>query len=552
MKEFKILKFIDKFSRFFEKSGIDYKIMRKILQLKLTTDERRIPTIMSNKTDEGKNNYNSSLLLYGFMGIFIGIMIVIPAPLFLKMNIVFGMLIFMTMSTMISDFSTVLLDMNDKNILMPRPIKGKTINAAKIIHIAIYLSKLTLAISAGTIIIGTVRYGVVFLVLFLLELTLVAGFVIFFTSILYFLVLKFFDGEKLKDMINYFQILLSIVMMVVYQLIGHVFQLVNVKATFTLKWWTFLLPSSWFAAPFSVLLEANNTKGYYLMSVLCILIPLLAFILYFKFISTYFEKNLQKLNNNSKKKGRSIANKMKWNKKVADILCRDKEERIFYRFTQNMISSERKLKLTIYPTLAFAVVMPFVFLVNIFTSAKSISEAISDISKGYYYLFMYITIMMLSLVVISINRSEKFKGAWVYRVLPIKSPTPIYKGAYKGMFVKIILPIYLVVALIFLVFCGPKIIFDLILIFLNLIATTLIVLKLVAKELPFSRDFTFKQENNIGVVFGSVAMVMGVTLMHIVVKFIPLGVFANIIVSALFILLIWKTSFKLTWQKLFS
>lgn len=50
MKDFKALKFLDKFQSVFEKYGVDYTIMRKILQMKLLIDGRRVPTILKNSS----------------------------------------------------------------------------------------------------------------------------------------------------------------------------------------------------------------------------------------------------------------------------------------------------------------------------------------------------------------------------------------------------------------------------------------------------------------------------------------------------------------------
>jgi len=51
MKDYKTLKFLDKFQNFFRKMGVDYPVMRKILQVKLTMDNRRVPTVFSNGTN---------------------------------------------------------------------------------------------------------------------------------------------------------------------------------------------------------------------------------------------------------------------------------------------------------------------------------------------------------------------------------------------------------------------------------------------------------------------------------------------------------------------
>ncbi len=60
MKEFKVLCFLDKLAPVFEKLGADYVVMRKILQMKLVMDGRRVPTIFNNnKKKQGEDDNNN-------------------------------------------------------------------------------------------------------------------------------------------------------------------------------------------------------------------------------------------------------------------------------------------------------------------------------------------------------------------------------------------------------------------------------------------------------------------------------------------------------------
>ncbi|QHI73420.1 hypothetical protein [Aminipila terrae] len=69
MKEFTVLKLLDKIHLIFKSLGIDYTVMRKILQIKFVMDERRTPTIlMDGKNRENKNSFKTSLGMYIFMG----------------------------------------------------------------------------------------------------------------------------------------------------------------------------------------------------------------------------------------------------------------------------------------------------------------------------------------------------------------------------------------------------------------------------------------------------------------------------------------------------
>lgn len=550
MKDFVILKLLDRIHFIFYKSGIDYKIMRRILQMKLTLDDRRVATVMmNNKNPEGKGSYRTSLIIYGIMGLFIAAIMFFNFPLFYKMNIALGMVIFMLMTTMISDFSTVLLDIKDKNILLPRPINLQTINAAKLIHIMIYMFNVTLMIAGPSLLAGLFVHGLPFILIFLPALALICGFVIFLTSILYSAILVFFNGEKLKDIINYFQILLSIFMVVAYQFMGRIFNIVDLHITYTPKWWDYLLPSAWFAAPFELFIGHNSTPHFIGLGITGLILPAVALLFYIKAVMPHFERYLQKLNNNGGDKNRISERKEKRQRVRAIWVCGDKLEACFYRFTRKILANERKLKLRLFPNLALAVILPLVFLANFIQRGSTVSEFLAKVSAGRLYLFIYFSIAIFASLLQFLSTSEQYKGAWIYKALPIGSPVPVLKGAVKGYILKYLLPAYILVSLLFTAIYGIRIIPDLILIFFNMFLLILLVFKCSKKELPFYKDFQYSKDgNNVAAVFLLFGVCGLFALIHLIVGRYSFGVTLYLAVSILLTVLVWKISFKLTWQ----
>jgi hypothetical protein len=548
MKDFFILKLLDKGSSIFKSFGIDYPMMRKILQVKFVMDERRVPTIMMNgNNSESKSSFRSSLFLYAFMGLFIGIFMLPSFPLFFKMNIIIGMLIFMVMTTMISDFSSVLLDVNDKNILLPRPIDARTLTAAKLIHIVVYLFKITMAISGGSLIFGLIKYGFWFFLVFLFEIALICGFVILFTSLFYYAILTLFSGEKLKDIINYFQIALTISMTVMYQFVGRIFNISNMNMSFTPQWWNFFLPSTWFAAPFSLLIDHAFSRYYILLSLVGIIVPIITMTLYIKVVSPHFERNLQKLNGSSERNEMKIKTLQQ---SISNIICFNRLEKVFFRFTQQMLTNERKLKLKLYPSLAFSVIMPFIFFLSFFGRNQLSANTFSQITHGRYYLYMYFSVAFFPSLFMTISASENYKGSWIYKALPIDSPAMILKGAFKGFVCKYVVPIYLFTSLIFIAIFGLRIVPDLFLIFINSMVLMLTTLRFSKKELPFFKDFQYAQNsNNTGIVFLTFGLCgICAALHYVLLSFIPFGIPINIAASLMIAIILWHFSFKVSWE----
>lgn len=549
MEEHRILKFLDKISFIYERSGVDYKTMRRILNIKLIMDGRRTPSMLSmGKEDKERSGFMNILLAYGIGGIFIMFFMFLNFPIFVKMSFVLGMILFMIMATMVSDFSTVLLDINDKSILLSKPVDLKTLNAAKLTHICIYLSTITLVFSGPSMILALIKYGIVPFLVFFTELFFISGLIVLVTSILYFIILLFSSGEKLKDIINYFQIFLSILMLISYQLIGRIFDISNLKLAVKPEWWHFIIPSTWFAAPFGIVTGQNNSYNYYVLSLMGIIVPILAFLLYIKFVSPYFEKNLQKLSSSTLRKNNRALKYRRINKLFSDLICWDKTESFFFRFTQIMISNERKLKLKIYPSLAYAVFMPLVFLLNYVRGNRSISEAASMISSHKLYFTIYISVAMLLPILTMISRSDNYNGAWIYKVLPLETPAPIFKGAFKGFVVKCIIPANLIISLIFLVLCGIKILPDIILILLNIILLSVFIANRSDKLLPFSKDFKFTQDNNTSMGILLMFLCGGLAGIHYILGNFKFGITIGSIVTLIVIFIYWKNTYKISWR----
>lgn len=547
MKDFFFLKVLDRIEGAFSAVGVDYPTLRRILQIKLVMNSRHASTIIGGEKPEAKNPFLNALGLYAFLGLFIGLFMLFDFPLFLKMNLVFGMIIFIVFTTMISDFSSVLLDIQDKVILLTRPVDAKTLNIAKLLYIVYYLFSITMAIAGISLIAGLFKYGVLFFLTMLVMLVLICSFSILVTSILYFAILHLFSGEKLKDIINYFQIALSIFMVIAYQLIGRIFNFAGMKIQITFHWWNFLLPSSWFAAPFSIFFLNEHGLSYRLLALTGIVVPVIALILYIKIAAPAFERNLQKLVSGGTKVEQ---NNRTFMRKISGIICFNREEKVFFKFTCNMLKKERKLKLRLFPNLTLGIIAPFIVLLSLASHVKSLGEFLSSIEQGKYYLLIYFSLIFFSTLFTTVTMSEDFRGAWIYRAMPVSSPGIVLKGAMKAFLYQYIMPFYLLDCLIFIAIYGVKVVPDLILIFINMMVLMLIVFKYSEKELPFYKAFqTAQGASNLGMVFLSFALCGGLATVHYsLTDHLAWGLALNLGISLLLYAVLWSTSFRVSWR----
>ncbi|MFJ6209166.1 hypothetical protein [Lysinibacillus sp. NPDC092081] len=483
MKDFKTLQLLDKIQFIFVKMGIDYEIMRNILHIKLTMDERKVPTLFnqsSKKNKEGqKYGYIKSLWIYVLFGLMLIPFIGFGQNYLFQMSIAYAMIIFIIMTSLISDFSSVLLDVRDRSILSTKPISARTINAAKFMHIFIYLTYLTIAFTAIPLMVGLYNQGIVFFILTVLLLILINIFIVVLTAILYIAILRFFDGEKLKDIINYVQIGLSLMLMIGYQVLIRSFELVDFDMVVTFHWWSIFLIPMWFAAPYELLLNGNGSLFTVVCSSFAVVMPIISIWLYLQLIPT-FERNLQKLLNTSKSK-KEKNNRLKT--LLLTIICRTNEERAFYRFSSLMMKQEREFKLKVYPSLGYSFVIPFIFMYSF-----SRSEVV-DYSVSMSYLNIYFSMLIIPSAVLLLGYSGKYKAAWIYKVFPLKDYTDLKKGSLKAFLIKLYSPLYIVLSIIFCFIFGTRIIPDLLSVLVASCMFTVICYIGMGSKIPFTKPY---------------------------------------------------------------
>ncbi|MEK5039736.1 hypothetical protein [Sporosarcina sp. FSL K6-3457] len=536
MRDFQSLKFLALFKPLFKGLGIDYEAMEKILRIKLTMDERRVPTIFNDarKKKDG-NQFLKSLWIYGLYGLMLIPFMLIGDHYIFQMSIVFGMIMFILMTSMIADFSSVLLDVRDKSILHTKPISGKTISAAKIVHVMIYMSFITGAFVAIPLVVGLFKHGLVFTAIFLVELLLTMLLVVVFTSLLYLFVLRFFDGERLKDIINYVQILLSIGVVVGYQILIRSFSLVDLDFTYLFSWWHLFIPPMWYGAPFELLLAGDRAAYILIFVVLAICMPILAIYCYARLMPS-FERNLEKLMSDTRirKEKRNWLNEL-WSR----ITCRNNEERVFFRFATLMMKQEREFKLKVYPVLGMSLVFPFIFILS-----ELRDRTWADIATGKMFLFIYFGNLMIPSIIFMLKFSSSYKGSWLFKAAPIQHQSAAYSGALKAYLVKLYMPIFLVLSIAFTWIFTVRILPDLLAVLLAGIAQTLITYKMINdEEYPFSKSFEFAQDAGTAKMM-LLSVVTGVFVIgHLIATSFDFGIYIYIVVLLFAVLLGWRRVF---------
>lgn len=540
MEDFFSLKILDLFRPLFEAFGVEYEKMRLIVSMKLTLDKRK------NNSSENKNSLMQSVILYLVIGLVASRIIVMPIDIMTKMTVLFALIFVMLLTCFITDFSSVILDTYDRHIIGITDVKDITLNMAKIVHIIIYISIISLSISAFSILMILMAYNIGFCLLFILCMILMDFLLIMMTSVIYYLLIKIFKGEKLKDVLNLFQIFMILVFSIMYYFITSSLSDIQINYTFSINAYDLFIPFMWFASLFCVIFYGKIQTLYIIMAILGIIVPILSILIYIK-LTPAFERNLDKLEQVSYNE-KDSKSKKSFVSKLANKICKNNEEKSFFEFIYTNLSRDREFKTRVYPTLASGIIMPLVLFFVTYDRSISIMEYLKSLSTTNNFLNIYLAVILLQNCILLLKYSKEYEASFIYDVLPISKKKNIYSAEFKVIIIKLFVPVFIIIGIPYLILFKAKFIVHLLIAFVSTIFISMGTFRVNDKSLPFSEDYavTANTSNFLNII-KSIGFVGVAVLLHylIILKTPYIFSVAYLILLILIMKIIWNKVFDI-------
>jgi len=499
-----LLKLASVFMPLLQRTGVDTDQLYHILKVKLLMDGRRPSTMFAGRQKATANSGKASSswavsLVTVLMGAFIGaILFIFKMPL-VGQTIYFSMfMVFMSLS-LITDFTTVLLDVRDQYIIMPRPVNDRTLAVSRIMHISIYVFKLAfLQALPGIIMIGFID-GLLAVPVFIVQILQITFLSILLVNMVYLVLMKLVSPQKFKDIISYFQIGFSIFIFGSYYLLPRLIN-VSVLANINLLHYacSYFLPPVWIAALNEVLIHPGRaTLITSLMAIVGVTVPLVGLWLVAKVLAPGFNRSLvvaaSSDGNTSAPVTPGVVRKSKFDivGKIANLIASDPVENAGFRITWKLAARIREFKIKVYPAFAY---VPIYFLYFALNGKGSSKERLEQLQGGNkYIILMYLSTFIVSTILQHISFSEKYKPAWIYYALPITRPGKILSGMFKAVITLYYFPYYLLIAAVSITIWGPAVINDLTLAFFVGLNYAMLMALFMVKGLPFSKPVLVKQ-----------------------------------------------------------
>ena len=210
------LKVLDLFKPLFRGLKVDYDKLRAILKAKLIMENRRTSAFsngFSGQESKSKvseffqNNsfFKKGYILFLIYGLILAGLCYGVDDLKTRYTALFAVGIFLFFAGIVVDFTEVLIDTRDRDILLYKPVGEREVNLARLISLIIYIVKLSLIMFGPALIITLVKRPQEFLIL-LLEVIMLSISLVMFEYIFYYVLFKLFKNLNIKSIITTVQV----------------------------------------------------------------------------------------------------------------------------------------------------------------------------------------------------------------------------------------------------------------------------------------------------------------------------------------------------------
>lgn len=548
------LKFLKLLKPIFNILKVDFEQLLAIVEVKLKMDNRRPRLNQATNQKESNSTLWFTMGLYALISSFVGSIIFSSNLIIAPYSLVFGYIMFMLGMILISDFSAVLLDSNDNAILLPRPIDANTMLIARIVHIMLYLLSLMLALSLPACIFTGIKYGFIASITFLIINVLSLILIVFITNIFYLVLMKFTSEERLRNIINYSQIVFTILLTIGYQFVGKLVSIESIGGDTEIgfNWWHVLLPPVWMGNFMEAIVNNNFSSIKLCFILLTIFMPILALLALkkYSFSNTFNEKiaGMDIANRNSDIK--SNPSKTSFVESISSIFTGSAIEKGAFEFVWKFTARDRKFKLRIYPSMAYMLIYPFI-IINNSQGDGSISQRLTHLQNSPFsaLILIYLSLMMMMTIQMQITQTEEYKAAWIYEIAPLRQPGHLLSGAFKAVLVKFILPIIIICFLIIIAVWGITYLDDLLFGLFTITNLNLLLNIGTKNQLPFSITVTVKAGGGFLKVIGYTLMAFLIGFSHYFLMKVPYVISILAVFQFVLMLYLLKKYKELGWEK---
>lgn len=385
------------------------------------------------------------LLMYGLLG---GMSLFLVDQSILALAVFQHAMTFFLLGVFIAaSAGEVLFNPQEADILIYRPIDPRVLLWAKVrvlVEVSLWVagSFNAVAMFVGTFASkGNHTFAIVHGASILLEALFCAGCVV----LVYQLCLRWFGRERLENLMTTAQVVLTVSMVLVGQLLPRVMTRVEKSTIHTVSsWWMWVIPPAWFAGMDDALAGTGATRSWIMAA--CA-VAATAGVLWGSFgrLARDYEKGVQRIAERPvsvTRRRRRIPFSMLADYPPLRWLLRDPVERSSFLLIAAYLTRDRDVKLRFYPGVAPMLVLPiFMLLPGRAGDARGLGEFSSSFVASFLAMTPLLTINIL-------QHSQQWAASDVFRTAPLTGPAKICAGARLAVLVMVVTPMVILYAVL--------------------------------------------------------------------------------------------------------
>lgn len=499
-------------------------ILKAILTTKLIMDDRRPNTFHQTQHRKKEKPITmataGTMLLSALMGLMYLFAFAFGDKVATQLTMYFSFFFFMLAATLISDFTTVLIDVRDNLIILPKPVNDRTFVTARLLHIFIHIGKLIVPMSLPGLIYIAANYGFTGSTCFVLMVVMVTLFTIFFINALYIAILQITTPQRFQSIISYVQIFFAIAIYASYQIVPRLMgNLGEVQIDFSQKAYSVFISSYWFASGWDVLYSLHIPSATALIAaILSIVVPVMSLWIVIKYLAPSFNKKLALINSTSteasevsKKNHSATSPYVQW---LSRLCTANGTERMGFLFSWKMTARSRDFKIKVYPAIGYLLVYGVVIAMGNKSFQLQDIQQQTAAGKTVVLIGLYFSSILFTTAVQQIGFSEKYKASWIFYTTPVDRPGAVISGSIKAAIFKFYIPVVVLVLISGVALIGPSVLPNIVLGLGNVWLIVLLMAYVSYRQLPFSQS----QNNNTK--SGNFLKVMAIMLLTGLIGFI--------------------------------
>lgn len=488
------LKVLDLFKPLFNGLKVNYEKLRAILKAKLIMENRRTSAFSNSFSGQESNSkisqffQNSNFFKRGYIlfliyGLILAGLCASIDDVKIRYTVLFAVGMFLFFAGIIVDFTEVLIDTRDRDILLYKPVGEKEINLARLISLIIYVVKLALIMFGPALLLTLVKRPQEVPIL-LVEVVMLSVSLVMFEYIFYYVLFRIFKNLNIKSIITTVQVLIFVVLMIGFQVFGHIVDKEMAIKIFSSEAFKYLFIPMWFTGPFELLY--GNFETINIIYTVLLIVFFIGFIAINTAISKDFEEILSKKNKVIINKKSSFLQRL-----TNKFFAKNDMERAGVNMVFWMKGSDEKLKFQLGSISLMIIVYPLIFL---FAAFKKGSDPMADMVLRDHARFVTLINYMSSMMALGIwqilNYATNYKASVIHLITGNLRLKEFRNGVKKGgLFSFIFVPV-LINAMLMSLFVKNAWFIDYINPIIFIMLSGIIASDLLLKNIPFSLDVT--------------------------------------------------------------